>query len=59
MKPYGMQNTLKLWKVIYLLWARQGVNFINVLLASFTIADPKSAKKKDSQAVSLFCAFGI
>ncbi len=58
MKPYGVQNTLKLCKVMYLLLARQGVNFINVLLASFTGADPKSTKK-DSQAVSLFCAFGI
>ncbi len=37
---------------------RSGVNFINVLRAAFTHADPKSAEK-DSWVVSLCCAFGI
>ena len=35
-----------------------GVNFTNVLQATFTNADPKSAQK-DSQVKQLFCAFGI
>jgi len=37
---------------------RPVVNFINFLRATFTCADPKSAKK-DSQVVNLFFTFGI
>jgi len=33
-----------------------GVNFINILLKAFTLADPKSAKKH-SQIISLFLCF--
>ncbi len=36
---------------------RSGVNFINILLAAFTGADPKRAKK-DSQIVSLYAFSG-
>jgi hypothetical protein len=35
-----------------------GLNFIVILPADFARKDDKSAKK-DSQVVSLFCAFGI
>jgi len=35
-----------------------GVNFINILRAAFTCADPKSAKKTDN-LTGLFCAFWI
>jgi len=34
-----------------------GVNFINILQAAFTCADPKSTKKY-SQAISLFALLG-
>jgi len=46
----GKQNLVK---------STPGVNFINVLWPAFTCADTKCAKKKDSQVVSLFYAFGI
>jgi len=39
-------------------YKKPSVNFMNILQAAFTCADPESAKK-DSQVVSLFCAFGI
>ncbi len=42
----------------YLLSPLWTINFINNLRAAFTRADPESGKK-DSQVVSLFCAFGI
>ncbi len=35
-----------------------GLNFINVLHTAFTLEDPKK-RKKDSQVVNLFYAFGI
>ncbi len=32
-------------------WRKSGVNFINILLADFALADPESAKKTDNLTV--------
>ncbi len=46
-----VKNLYKKWARIMLMKLTPGLNFINVLLTAFTLADPKSVKKIDNLTV--------